>query len=124
MKDDSSLTLAGRSVAPSVKETEWDAIHKQTAREADNRIVARGGRSIFGMAWRFSAPKTIGAPLKRATKTVPLEKDEVEAITALRHRPRNPAWEFKPGNRTGSIKPGRLVAGLSSKLGGYADDLE
>lgn len=48
--------------------TDYDHFHKQAARDADARIVARGGRSVFGQPFRYLLPE------RSATGLVPVSR--------------------------------------------------
>lgn len=105
---------------------------KEIVRRYDRAVVAKGGVSIFGRAFHpvnplhksKPGPKPNITPVKGAPMTAAEYRDWREG----RKRGLEAKSERARGNRhranSAAPKPGRLVAGLTGKLGGYMSDME
>ena len=108
---------AGRTAAAKALRTarlgpaaQYDGDLKYMIHKLDAAIVQRGGRSIF-------AAKPVG--------TLSAEAERRLEAWAFETPQRHPdAGGPKPNDRPAIAKPGRLVATLTGKLGGYASDRE
>lgn len=80
-------------------------------RHYDAKVVEKGGKSIF-------AAKPQGTLSAKAERRLARWAYETPHVSLTTPGPR-------PGGRPQDIqKPGRLVAGLTGKLGGYVSDLD
>jgi len=95
---------------PDVRSIGDDADLKVLIHELDTAIVQRGGRSIF-------AAKPVGELSPEAEQRL-----QVWACETPRRHANTPG--VVPNDRPTIAKPGRLVATLTGKLGGYVSDLE
>ena len=84
---------------------------KSMVRLYDRLVMSKGGDSIF-------ACKPVGKPTLKADRRLRNWAYETPHVSLTTPGPR-------PGGRPQDIqKPGRIVAGLTGKLGGYFDDRE
>lgn len=84
---------------------------KIMTRLLDAAVVAKGGKSIF-------TPKPRGTLSEKASRRIDRWAYGTPHVSLTTPGPR-------PGGRPQDIKkPGRLVAGMTGKLGGYASDLD
>lgn len=84
---------------------------KSMTRALDMAVIAKGGKSIF-------ACKPQGSLSERAERRLRNWAYETPHVSLTDPGPR-------PGGQPKDlVKPGRLVAGLTGKLGGYASDLD
>lgn len=86
---------------------------KDMVRKYDNAVFKKGGTSIFGKPYMLES--YLSLPLRKRVVKPPRD------IVAL-SRVYEPRKINKGGGR--GPKPGRIVAGLTGKLGGYAEDME
>jgi hypothetical protein len=110
-----ALGDAGRTAAAKALRTarlgpaaQYDGDLKYLIHKLDSAIVQRGGRSIF-------AAKPVGKLSAEANKRFARWAFETPRVHPDAGGP-------KPNDRPVIAKPGRLVAGLTGKLGGFASD--
>lgn len=99
---------------------------KDLVRHYDRLVVQKGGTSIFRHKPAERATPLYGAPQRFDTKE-PMSPEDYRTWRENRAAAKHAKSERARGNRyrheSVVPKPGRLVAGLMGKLGGYMDDL-
>ncbi|MBJ7392531.1 MAG: hypothetical protein JHC85_13255 [Chthoniobacterales bacterium] len=106
---------------------------KEKARRYDRAICARGGVSVFGIPYPRPLDELVDELLRsgpapgRVSKSEPMTAAEYRDWREGRKRRSESIAERNRGHKAGrgsqSPKPGRIVAGLTGKLGGFMGDM-